>query len=229
MSGNRRKLVIIGDGETAKLAYDCFCSGQEYEVVGFSAERAFRRQETLFGLPDVDLEEIEIHFPPESHYAFVAVSYTQLNRLRSRLLGVAKQKGYQLCSCISPRAFVSANAEVGVNCFIHENATVQRGAKVGDNVTVWSETVIGHSATVGDNCFFGAGVIFAGFCRAGENCFFGVNCCTADELKIAADCVIGAGAVVLKDTEAGRIYVGNPAKPLPNKRVNGFISGDALI
>ncbi len=229
MAGNKRKLVIIGDGETAQLAYDYFAADSTYEVVGFSAEKVYMKNRTLFGLPVVPFEEIKQHFNPESHSAFVAVSYTQLNRLRSRLCRLTKQKGYTLCSYISPRAFVGTNVHIGENCFILENAMVQRGAKIGDGVTVWSGTVVGHGSTVGDFCFLGAEVVIAGFCVVGENCFFGVNSCTSSNLTIARDCVIGAGAVVVRDTEEGLVYVGNPAKPMPNKRVDGFISGEESI
>ena len=59
MGGDKEKLVIIGDGETAEIAYDYFTSDSNYEVVAFSAERNFRRNQTLLGLPVVPLEEIE--------------------------------------------------------------------------------------------------------------------------------------------------------------------------
>jgi acetyltransferase-like isoleucine patch superfamily enzyme len=36
-------------------------------------------------------------------------------------------------------------------------------------------------------------------------------------VKVAADCVIGSGALVVKDTEPGKVYVGAPAKALPGR------------
>ena len=57
MGGDKEKLVIIGDGETAELAYDYFTGDTNYEVVAFSAERNFRRNKTLFGLPVVPLKK----------------------------------------------------------------------------------------------------------------------------------------------------------------------------
>jgi acetyltransferase-like isoleucine patch superfamily enzyme len=36
-------------------------------------------------------------------------------------------------------------------------------------------------------------------------------------VKVAADNVIGAGALVTRDTEPGRVYVGSPARALPGK------------
>ncbi len=229
MPGGKEKLVIIGDGETAELAYDYFNRETNYEVVGFSAERAFLRNQTLFSLPVVPFEEVEFYFDPKVYHAFVAVSYTQLNRLRSRLFGLVKKKGYTLCSYLSPKAFIGTNVEIGENCFILENVSIQRGAKIGDNVTVWSGSSVGHRSKIADNCFIASQVAISGFCDIGENCFLGVNSCTAGNIKIAKNCLVGAGAVVIKDTAEGGVYVGNPAKSLPDKKTGAFSEGEETI
>jgi sugar O-acyltransferase (sialic acid O-acetyltransferase NeuD family) len=229
MAGHKENLVIIGDGETAELAYDYFKANPTYEVVGFSAEEAYRRNESLFGLPVVPLEQIERFFDPKTHRAFVAISFTCLNRLRAKLYNIIKQKGYAFSSCISPNVFLGSNVEIGENCFIFENVAIQRGAKIGNNVTIWTGSSIGHRSTIADNCFIATHVAVSGFCRIGENCFLGVNSCTAGNIKIEKDCIIGAGAVVIKDTAEGKVYVGNPARAQPNKKIDVFIEGKEKI
>ena len=107
MASDKPELVIIGDGETAELAHDYFVRDNKYTVVGFSAEQAFMRHRTLLGLPVVAFEEIEHIFDPQKVTAFVAVSYTRFNRLRTRLFNLAKAKGYHFCSYISPQATIS--------------------------------------------------------------------------------------------------------------------------
>ena len=227
--GNKDKLVIVGDGETAEIAYEYFIDDSTYEIVAFSAEKKFMKNQALFNLPVVPLEEIERFFDPTDYKAFVAISFTQLNRLRTRLFNMVKAKGYKLCSYISPKAFIGKNTEIGENCFIFENVTIQRGAKIGNNVTVWSGSLVGHRSVIRENCFVASHVAISGFCDVGENCFLGVNSCTVDGLKIGANCVVGAGAVMVKDASEGKVYVGNPAKPLPNKSTQLFISGEETI
>ncbi|MCW4003200.1 MAG: acetyltransferase [Candidatus Bathyarchaeota archaeon] len=229
MAGEKQKVVIIGEGETAELAYDYFKSDPCYEIVAFSAEKVHMKRQVLFSLPVVPLEQIEEYYDPKSHKAFVAISYTQLNRLRLRLCNITKQKGYSLCTYISPRAFIGAGAQIGENCFILENASIQRGAKIGDNVTIWSGSLVGHRSVVRDNCFIASHVAISGFCDIGENCFLGVNSCVGSGIKIARDCVIGAGAVVIAQTNQGMVYAGNPAKPLKNKKSQMFIAGAETI
>ncbi len=229
MAGSKRRLVIVGAGETAELAHYYFSSDSGFQVVGFSVERPFMENGLLLGLPVVPFEEVERYFAPKEHSAFIAVSYTQLNRVRQRLFKNAKIKGYQLVSYLSSKACIAENVHFGENCFVLENTTIQRGARVGDNVTIWSGSSIGHRTSIGDNCFIASQVALSGFCAIGDNCFFGVNSCTSDKLTVAGDCVVGAGAVLVKDTEKGKVYVGNPARPIANKNTDSFITGEEMI
>jgi sugar O-acyltransferase (sialic acid O-acetyltransferase NeuD family) len=206
------KIVIVGDGETAELAYEYFTHDSPHEVAAFAVERAYRKKEELFGLPVAAFEEVESLYPPEDFRAFVAVSYTQLNRVRARLFAAVKAKGYRCASYVSSRAFVWPGVEVGENCFIFENNVVQYRARIGDDVVLWSGNHIGHRAVIRDHVFMSSHVVVSGYCEVGESCFLGVNSSVGDHVKIARDCLIGMGAVVHKDTEARKVYVGNPAR-----------------
>jgi sugar O-acyltransferase (sialic acid O-acetyltransferase NeuD family) len=214
-----KKIVIVGDGETAELAYEYFTHDSPHEVVAFSVERAYAKKESLFGLPVVHFEEVEKAFAPADYAAFVAVSYTQLNRVRARLYQETKRKGYGLASYVSSRAFVWHNVELGENCFIMEQNVLQYAVRVGNNVVMWSGNHVGHQSVIRDNVFVSSHVVISGYCEVGENCFLGVNSCLANNITIARDCLIGMGAVVNKGTEEGKVYVGNPAKPA---RVDSF-------
>lgn len=227
MIGPKEKLLIIGDGETAQLACTYFRQ-MGVLVAGFSVERAYLQTKTLLGLPVVALEEAQHTFNPQNYRAFVAISYTQLNHLRSRLVVATKNKGYQLATYLSPQASIDPEVEIGENCFILENTTIQRGAKIGSNVTIWAGSIIGHRTTIAPNCFLAIGVAVSGFCHIGENSFLGVNCCLSDGVHIGQNCIIGAGSVVLKDVSEGKVYAGNPAKPLQTTTHN-YISGAKTI
>jgi sugar O-acyltransferase (sialic acid O-acetyltransferase NeuD family) len=214
MSNAAEKLVIIGDGETAELAYEYFTHDSPHEVVAFAVEREFRKKEELFGLPVVAFEEVETLYPPSGHAAFAAISYTKLNRVRARLYAATKAKGYRVVSYVSSRAFVWRNVEVGENCFIFENNVVQYAVKIGNNVVLWSGNHVGHQSIIHDNVFISSHVVVSGYCEVGENSFLGVNSCVADKVKIARDCLIGMGAVIHKNTEERKVYIGNPGKPI---------------
>ncbi len=217
----KEKLVIVGAGEFAEIACEYFTYDSNYEVAAFSVERDYLKMEELLSLPVVPFEELEKLYDPAEYRVFVAVTYTQLNRVRTRLYKQAKSKGFSPVSYVSSKAFVWPNAEIGENCFIFENNVIQYHVKVGNNVIMWSGNHIGHRATIRDNCFLSSHVVISGYCDVGKNCFLGVNSSLADYKKIARDCIIGSGAVIMSDTEVGKVYKAPSAKAVavPSYRV----------
>jgi sugar O-acyltransferase (sialic acid O-acetyltransferase NeuD family) len=213
MKDKTERIVIVGDGETAELAYEYFTYDSPYEVAAFSVEREYARKTELFGLPVVHFEELQERYPPAEYRAFVAISYTQLNRVRARLCREARSKGYSLVSYVSSKAFVWRNAEIGENCFILEHNVIQYAVKIGNNVTLWSGNHIGHQSVIRDNAFISSHVVVSGYCEVGENCFLGVNSAIANNVRIAPDCIIAMGAVINRNTEERKVYKGNPGRP----------------
>lgn len=219
---NQRKIVVVGAGEQAAMAYEYFTYDSPDEVVAFAVESRFLDRDELFGLPVVPFEGMRESHDPTTHHAFVAISSTELNRVRMRLYAQIKEWGYACASYVSSRAFVWRGVEIGENAFVLENNVLQYGVRVGDNVVLWSGNHVGHQTRIEDHCFVASHVVISGFCKIGESSFLGVNCCFADEVTVAPDCVIGAGAVVVKDTEPRRVYVGNPARALDRDSFETF-------
>ncbi|MFW8635344.1 acetyltransferase [Cribrihabitans pelagius] len=206
-------LLIVGDGEFADIAYEYFTVDSPYTVVGFAVERDYLNATEKFGLPVVALEEAEEHFGPAAAEAHVAVTSTQLNRVRERLIGLTKEKGYTLASFVSPRAMVWRTAELGENAFIFENNVVQHGVRIGNGCVLWSGNHIGHQTEIGDYCFVSSHVVVSGYCKIGARSFIGVNASFADGVTVGADSFVGMAAVVNKSFEdPGRILNGHPAE-----------------
>lgn len=209
----KRNLIIVGDSAFAEIACEYFDADSDYEIVAFSVEKDYLRENRLLGRPVVPFEEIEDLYSPKDHDVFVAVVYTQLNRLRARLANAAKNKGYLLASYISPRAFVWRNVEVGEHCFVFEDNTVQPFVRIGNNVILWSGNHIGHHSVIEDNCFISSHVVVSGFCHIGKNTFLGVNSTLANNIDIGRDNWINPGVTVLKDTPDGAMFRADQTQP----------------
>ncbi|MDA1100681.1 MAG: acetyltransferase [Proteobacteria bacterium] len=212
-------LVIVGDSSFAEVAHEYFNQQSEYQVVGFAVERAFLGRSELFGLPVVALEDMTAAFPPENCDVYVALVYSELNRLRTRLAAAVDAMGYDLASFISPHARVSPSATLGRHCFVFEDNVIQPYVTIGDNVVLWSGNHIGHHSSIGGNCFISSHVVISGHCSIGENCFLGVNAAVANDVKIAKDCWIGPGVVISADTEAGQMF---PAAKAEASRASAY-------
>jgi sugar O-acyltransferase (sialic acid O-acetyltransferase NeuD family) len=211
---NGQRVVVVGAGEQADIAYEYFTHDSPHEVVGFAVDAAYRDSDDHQGLPAVDLERLAEHFPPGEHRAFVAIAAQQLNRVRRRLFDVVKAQGFECVSFVSPHAFVWHNVKIGENCLIFENNVLQHEVSVGDNCVLWSGNHVGHQTSIEEDVFMASHVVVSGYCRIGARSFVGVNSTFGDSVEIAADSVIGAGAVVVKTIAEPRgVHVGSPAKP----------------
>ena len=212
MGRKESRLIIVGDGPFAEIAYEYFTYDSPRDsprkVVTFSVEEAYLKRDRLFDLPVVPFERLERIHDPADHEFFVAVTYTQSNALRKRLYDEAKRKGYTPASYVSSRAFVWPNCRIGEHCFVFENNVVQPFAKLGRNVVLWSGNHIGHHSIIKDHCFVSSHVVVSGLCEVGEYSFMGVNSTVADHVTIGDHCVIGAGALVLGNVPDDQVVVG---------------------
>lgn len=210
-----KKLIIVGAGEFAEIAYEYFTYDSDYHVEAFAVERKYKDKETLFDLPVIDFEGMENRYPADEYETFVAITYVQLNRARRRLYLECKRLGYRCASYISSHAFVWHNVKIGENTFIFENNTLQYHVQVGNNVVLWSGNHIGHRTIIEDDCWLTSQDVISGFCHIGSGCFLGVNATVGDHITIEKDIVLGAGSLVVKDLlEIGQVYIGSPAKLL---------------
>lgn len=218
-----KKLVIVGAGEFADIAYEYFTYDSDYEVVAFAVEERYLEKTEHLGLPLVAFEDIEETYPCNEYEIFIAVTYVKLNRARRRLYALAKEKGYRCASYISSKAFVWHNVEIGENVFIFENNTVQYYVKIGDNVILWSGNHIGHRSVIGNDCWLTSHNVISGFCKIGQGSFIGVNATLGDNVILGEDTVFGAAAVTVKSLpEKGCVYVGSPAKKIARTAYEQF-------
>ncbi len=201
-----KPLVIFGATQMAELAHFYFTRDGGREVVAFTADSAYMPGTHFQGLPVVAFETVEAAFPPERFDMFVAVGYTDRNRLRRKKYDEARKKGYALASYVSSKAdWWPEKTTIGGNVFIFEQNNIQPCVTIGDNVILWSANHIGHHSKVGDDCFIASHVVVSGNVNIGRGCFIGVNAALRDGIGIGEYSVIGAGCTVLADMPAHTI------------------------
>jgi len=206
------KLVIFGSGDMAELALYYFSNDSDYEVVAFTVDRDFLQDQSSNGLPVVAFEELDEHYPPQDYCLFIALSYSKLNQVRRDRYESAKKRGYTLASYISSHATVLNDRQIGDNCFILEDNTIQPFVRIGDNVTLWSGNHIGHHSSINDHTFISSHVVVSGGVEIGQQCFIGVNATLRDHISVGHKVVIGAGVLLLENAEDNALYIGSASK-----------------
>ena len=194
------KLVIYGTGPMAALAHFYFTQDSPHRVVGFTTDRATLTDTRMLGLPVVPFDEVERHFAPAQHAAFVALPEGRFNSARGDLVEEVHAKGYAVASYLSSKAAYWAGLRLEDNCFILENVTIQPFARLGRNVVLWSGSQIGYNAKVDDHAFIGAQAVVSNAAEVGEGSSIGANATIGERVKVGRESVIGAGCLVRTDT-----------------------------
>lgn len=211
----KEKVIVFGTEKMAELAHFYFTEDSDFEVVAFTVDKEYRKEDKFRGLPLVDFEEVGKLYPPDEYKMFVAIAYKKLNSLRKAKYEQAKEKGYELVTYVNSKITSWGDTKFGDNCFIFENQVFQPGMKIGNNVVIWSGNHFGHDVEIGDHTFIGSHVVACGGVKIGESCFIGVNATLRDAITIADRCIIGAGALILNDTKPEEVYVAKPTEKYP--------------
>lgn len=206
------EIVVFGTADFAQVADFYFSHDSPYRVAGFTADREYVDSDTFQGKPLVPFDAVVEEFPPSEYGMFIAVGYSQLNELRERKFNEAKEKGYTLVSYLCSESTYWGEADIGENCFIFEDQTIQPFVDIGDNVVIWSGNHIGHHVMINDHCFISSHCVLSGSVEIGSHCFLGVNSTYSDDVTIGEKSVIGAGATIVDDVEPESVYIGQAAE-----------------
>jgi len=228
----RKKLILFGTGDLARIAYEYFTRDTDYEVVAFTIDRDHLHEPMFLGLPLIPFEDLEEIYSTKEHEIHICVVYGDMNRIRQKKCAEAKDKGYKLASYISPHSYISCGLEhakgasLGEHHFIFENNVIQSGTILGDNCILWSGNHIGHDSKLGSNNFISSHVVVSGWCEIGDNCFIGVNTSIANGSTIGGNSWIAHGSNISGLIPPNSLVksVASEVVPLNEKALNRALS-----
>lgn len=207
----KTEVIIFGLNDLAELAHYYFDKDSQYNVAGFTVNNDYLTKTTFKDLPVVAFEEVEKYFPTNRYLLFAPITGTKMNNNRKKIYLEGKSKGYQFASYISSKATIFDN-EIGENCFILEDNTLQPFTKIGNNVILWSGNHIGHHSIIEDHVFFTSHVVLSGHCHVKERVWIGVNATIRDGITLGEGSLIAMGSLITKNTDNNGVYMGSPAK-----------------
>ncbi|MCM8570474.1 hypothetical protein NE848_13855 [Gramella jeungdoensis] len=218
-----KKLIIYGIGKFAEYIAFLFNSDSDYHVEAFCVEKNFitKNNNNPNKIPLIPLEKISESCPPNQYEMFVAVGN---DRVRERIYGKIKSKGYKFASYISTKATVFDNLKVGENTFISEDTAIQPFVSIDDN-TILIGAKIGHHSKIGRNVLLsltsiGANVII------GNNSFLGINSTVKSNISIGNNNIIGMGCIISHNTNDCEVFTA--AKSIKRKLTSEDISDKYL-
>lgn len=217
-----RPIVIYGASRLGRLMYSYLTSEGTISVAGFTVDREFLANSNGAEPPLHAFEDVERHWPPDTHDMFVALGYRRM-RDRAVMFARARAKGYRLINHVSARAIVADDLCLGENNVIMPGVQIEPGVRIGDNNLFWSQTLVCHEVVIGNHNYFSARCLIAGGTSVGDLCFFGNGCITINDLAIGDETQALPGSVLYRRTRPYTKYMGSPAQAVGSHEADGII------
>lgn len=132
--------------------------------------------------------------------------------MRKTLAVRYSEAGFSYLSLIHPSVRKSNTVAIGHGSILCAGTTLTTDIVIGIHVIINLHCTIGHDVTIGDYCTLSPGVHVSGGVSIGAGCEIGTGAVLLPGVSLGAGCRVGAGAVVHRDLEAGKTYVGVPAR-----------------
>ena len=202
-----RRIVMFGTGAGAGTARRYFKRDSPHHIVGYIVDREFLTASSFNGRPVVAVDEAIAAFPPDEVLAFVPLGSSRMNTLRAAKYQLLKSLGYRFVTYVHASNPLKGQCEIGENCFILENQSVNFDATIGNNVVIWSGCQIGDGSRIGDHAFLAAHVVLNGDVTIGEYAYLGSNCNISNGVHVGAQSFIGANALITQDTRERAVHI----------------------
>ncbi|QOZ27287.1 acetyltransferase [Bradyrhizobium sp. CCBAU 51753] len=215
-----RRIVIFGTGRGADTARRYFEWDTPHEVAGYIVDREFLGAGEFNGRPVAPVDEALARFSPDEFLAFVPLGSARMNLVRTEKYQLLKAMGYRFITYVHGSNRLAGHCEIGENCFILENQSVNFDAVIGNNVVIWSGCQIGDRSRVGDHAFLAAHVVLNGDVTIGESAYLGSNCNISNSVHVGRQSFIGANALITQDTAERAVHIveATPAAGLDSLR-----------
>lgn len=206
------KTILFGMEETADVMDHYFTHDSEIDIVAFTVDGDYMKEDAHNGRPVVAFENIKREFPPEEYQVFVAIGFQKMNSVRAEKVSKLKKMGYSFASYLSSRAYAYNGFVLNPNTFIMEHNTIQPFVDIGENTILWSGNHIGHHTIIHDDCFISSHAVVSGRVTIGARSFIGVNSTIRDGVTLGEATMVGAGALVLRNAHDKAVFIGDETK-----------------
>jgi sugar O-acyltransferase (sialic acid O-acetyltransferase NeuD family) len=195
-------LLLVGAGGHAVSCIDVIEQHGEFKIAGLIGS-ASEIGSTVLGYRVLGTDEELPSLAARYGTALIAVGQIKTPDTRVRLFAQLTGTGCRLATIVSPRAYVSAHAALGVGSIVMHGAVINARASVGRNCIVNSMALIEHDAVVSDHCHIATAAVLNGGVTVGAGTFVGSQSSIRQGVTVGERCVIGMGQQVLADCVSG--------------------------
>lgn len=154
-------IILIGGGGHCISCIDVIEAENKYKIVGIldSKEKVGQK---VSGYKIIGSDEMISELLSQTNYFLITIGQMTPYSKRDGIFSYLKEIGAKIATVVSPLAYVSHNAKIGVGTIVMHGAIINAGVSVGDNCIINSMALIEHEAFVENNCHISTGVVING-------------------------------------------------------------------
>lgn len=204
-------LILIGGGGHCKACIDVIEQEGEFNIAGIVDQKENLGNKIL-GYPvigcDDDIESIQQKY---NHF-FIAVGQIVSSKLRRKLKDLVESEGTIFPSIVSPLAYISKHAEIGVGNIIMHRVIVNAGAEIGSFNIFNTNSIIEHDCIIKDFNHISVSTTICGTVTIGSDCFIGASSTINNNINLSDSIFVGSNTLINKNLTEKGIYAGNPVR-----------------
>lgn len=189
-----KEIILVGGGGHCKSVIDVIEQENQFMIAGIVDKPELLGTNvsgySIFA-SDSDLDELSKDYT----YALITIGQIQSSELRMKLFDRVKKSGFSLPKIISPRAYVSQYANIGLGTVVMHDALINTGVSVGDNCIINSKAIIEHDSKISNHCHISTNSVVNGGATICEGSFIGSGAVVVNSIVIKKNSFIRAGTV----------------------------------
>ena len=197
-------VVLLGGGGHCRSVIDVIEQTGRFSILGVLEKEGFSYS-NLMGYPLLGTDHDLPAFIEQNCAVVITIGQIKTSEPREKLYAYAKDAGAELPVVVSPRAYLSRHAKVGLGTTVMHEAIVNCSAEIGENCIINTKALVEHDAKIGNHTHIATGAFVNGGAQIGQRCFIGSGAVIHNDIDIGDGCLIGAGTIVRKNLPDGTI------------------------
>jgi sugar O-acyltransferase (sialic acid O-acetyltransferase NeuD family) len=189
-----KDIVLIGGGGHCEAVIDVIEQENKFKIIGI-IDKPELLGKNIQGYEiignDSELKEVAKF----CDNAFITIGHIKSSMARVELFKTAVELGFNLPTIISPRAYISKHANIGIGTVIMHDVLINTKVSIGDNCIINTKSLIEHGSEVGNHCHISTNAVINGNVLIGNSCFIGSASVTKQCMEIKDNSFVKAGSV----------------------------------
>jgi sugar O-acyltransferase (sialic acid O-acetyltransferase NeuD family) len=204
-------IVIVGCGQHARVVLYNAIEQSKYNVVGFIGDTEYDVGKIIDGIPVIGLDGEVFNLIDKYQLKGYILGVGNM-KIRRKLIEFYSSTNLEAVTIIHPQAVIAPQAVIGKGTLIECGCLITPNPKIGEHCVINTMTGVNHDNILGDNVYLASGVTLSGTVNIGNDTLIDDGVIITLGRSVGKNCIIGAGSIVTKDIENGKIAYGVPAR-----------------